>query len=745
MTPNNENAVQTISGYNPVNVGATYDQSDQLIIGDQINIAGEVEGDVIIQQTIGDERQRLIRQALLQTVWQFWVVGVLQRGLFREVYIDIAMEVETDSVELPWTYVLQGPDIDTKPKQGNTSLLDIIEFDKGNQSLLILGASGSGKTTTLLNFASKMIARAKRNDTYPIPLVLNLSSWRSRYPSLDVWIVHEMNIQYKVPKQVSLNLIDEDKLLLLLDGLDEVIPSEQASCVAAINAFYRAHLASIVICSSKDEYDLLPTRLEFQSALALQPLTDRQITTYLQEAGVESGLASQLVANEVLLDLIRNPLMLNVSLLSYGKNQIFRQSIDQPSAIDQKQILDSYIIQMLNRGRNLANNVYTARNTIKYLRWLSLQLMKNGRSIYQIEEMQPSWLNTDRLTQSYYLMSRLVFGLSVGLIVGLSTSLLTSAPVEIILGITGGLICGLVMYAIRIHIIPKISHNWMQRGSPQYRGIAVYALAVGLSTGISNGFVGWLLEQTSDLNASGLNSGLSIGIITGVVASVISWLRSEQGVRDRIQTVEQLNLSGTGVKAGLKNGLLLGLLVGQVFGLIDGVTVWLIAGIVPGILVWLSDTVVVGLLGSAIGVAILGLRHEQIPAKIQPNQGIWLSIRNASRAALLGAVGGSIVGIFIAFLVRTPRIGILATLIVTNVAFFWHGYFTLVQHITLRKILWWTDTLPYKLFHFLDYCVDIVFLRRLGGGYIFTHGLIMEHFADMSDDDIERIITALES
>jgi hypothetical protein len=31
----------------------------------------------------------------------------------------------------------------------------------------------------------------------------------------------------------------------------------------------------------------------------------------------------------------------------------------------------------------------------------------------------------------------------------------------------------------------------------------------------------------------------------------------------------------------------------------------------------------------------------------------------------------------------------------------------------------------------LNHCVDLIFLRRVGGGYIFVHRLLMEHFAEM--------------
>jgi hypothetical protein len=36
-----------------------------------------------------------------------------------------------------------------------------------------------------------------------------------------------------------------------------------------------------------------------------------------------------------------------------------------------------------------------------------------------------------------------------------------------------------------------------------------------------------------------------------------------------------------------------------------------------------------------------------------------------------------------------------------------------------------------KLVPFLNHCVDLIFLRRVGGGYIFVHRLLMEHFAEM--------------
>jgi hypothetical protein len=54
-----------------------------------------------------------------------------------------------------------------------------------------------------------------------------------------------------------------------------------------------------------------------------------------------------------------------------------------------------------------------------------------------------------------------------------------------------------------------------------------------------------------------------------------------------------------------------------------------------------------------------------------------------------------------------------------------------IQHFTLRLILHRTGQLPWHLVPFLNYCVDRIFLRRVGGGYIFIHRYLLEYFASL--------------
>lgn len=47
--------------------------------------------------------------------------------------------------------------------------------------------------------------------------------------------------------------------------------------------------------------------------------------------------------------------------------------------------------------------------------------------------------------------------------------------------------------------------------------------------------------------------------------------------------------------------------------------------------------------------------------------------------------------------------------------------------------------------HFLDYAAERIFLRKIGGGYIFIHRYLMEYFASLTPGDIERLSKEIET
>jgi hypothetical protein len=60
-----------------------------------------------------------------------------------------------------------------------------------------------------------------------------------------------------------------------------------------------------------------------------------------------------------------------------------------------------------------------------------------------------------------------------------------------------------------------------------------------------------------------------------------------------------------------------------------------------------------------------------------------------------------------------------------------NGGLACLKHYVLRILLWRNDYAPLNYIRFLDYAAERVFLRKVGGGYIFTHRLLMEYFATL--------------
>jgi hypothetical protein len=66
------------------------------------------------------------------------------------------------------------------------------------------------------------------------------------------------------------------------------------------------------------------------------------------------------------------------------------------------------------------------------------------------------------------------------------------------------------------------------------------------------------------------------------------------------------------------------------------------------------------------------------------------------------------------------------------------GGFAVVQHFALRFVLSRNGLLPWKLVSFLDYAAERIFLRKVGGGYVFVHRMLMDYFADLEPRPVDR-------
>ena len=471
-----------------------------------------------------EQRALRNRRAMLELVRNTWVKGVLEQSLHGAVMIELGMEEQADAVEHPWDMVLQMSDRPSHMLPPGTKIVDV--FDKVNRSLLVLGEPGSGKTTTLLELTRDTIARAEEDPAQPIPVVFKLSSWMERRRSiakrlLDYlfrgylgpfaeWLLDELNTKYQIPERIARPWIENDDLLLLLDGLDEVSEKHRDACVKAINEFCQKYMVILVICSRTADYQALTAQLKFQGAVLLQPLTAEQIERYLTGTGTDLlAVRDTLKHDTTLQELAQTPLMLSVMTLAYrGMSTKELGKLDTVEA-RRRHLFDVYVRRMFER-RSI-DQPYSPRQVICWLAWLAYRMSYHSKLAFWVEEMQPSFLDTKaqrRLhTIAWCALSGPIMGLALGLVAGLAFNPPTRIlPVGLVGGFTAGLFLGLIAAPARIEPVGPL--GWLLPEHGIRRSLRIASVA-----GLVGGLIGALVFGMGAGPIAGSYFGLSVGLV----------------------------------------------------------------------------------------------------------------------------------------------------------------------------------------------------------------------------------------
>jgi hypothetical protein len=323
-----------------------------------------------------DDEQRSQLLVLLNRVEETWVDGVLKKSLYNDALISLGKRSMDEAVEPTLEHVLEFS------SQRSLLLLQdrrIATIFDATDLLLILGEPGSGKTTTLLELAANLISRAKADAKERVPVVLNLSSWK-RKQSLAEWIAGELSQKYRVPIKIARSWLQNDYLVPLLDGLDQVTTTLQPDCVAAINDFIdESEPSGLVVCCRLMEYQWLPHRLKLNGAICLESLSAEEVGKYLDSAGSKlAGLRDTVNSDPVLQELAQTPLMLSImSLACQGaySNELAKQRGDSAEE-RRKQIFGLYVQQMFQR-KEMTSHVFSKEKIIGWLSWFARKMREH--------------------------------------------------------------------------------------------------------------------------------------------------------------------------------------------------------------------------------------------------------------------------------------------------------------------------------------------------------------------------------
>jgi len=669
------------------------------------------------------------RQVLLNKVRNFWIKGVLEAAIPHRAWLELDLKACPEAIAPLWETMQEFPEgAPALPLKGQRAIAVFDELGTG-RTLLILGAPGAGKTTTLLELTRDLLARAEQDVAHPMPVVFNLSSWSVKF-SLAQWLTQELSNKYQVTTSLGNTWIQEQQLLLLLDGLDEVTPEQREACIQAINQFHQTFgETEIVVCSRLEDYQALTYQLTFQAAIALQPLTPSQVEQYLAQAGPGMTTVRQaLQTDEALQVLVRSPLMLSILTLAY--QDIALASLPQQDLESRRHhLFETYVQRMLHRRG--ADPRYPQTHTRHWLTCLARQMSQRRETVFLIERMQPDWLTTP-LQQGLYAAG---VGLGWGVIWGAISLILSFSQQE---NFWAAVPAGIntwslfTVYLSSILFVELVSPNWLPSSGIKRQGITIMTqLFLGAFTGALSGAIIGTLKFWASANASvigwELTSAIFWGILLGTIWGIIwgSWhLEGNQ-----IQPIEKLAWTWQKIWPGLVwwllGGAVLGIGFGGVLETLIGLDLLILpkqADYVQGERFW--TCVWGGIIWNLVWQLTIALKGPNIEKTNRPNQGILQATLNT---LIFATLFGGILGLIALILEGKQAFllgGLLGALLGSTLP-----VLSCIQHLVLRTILYWRHICPWHYSRFLDYAVERLFLQKVGGGYIFVHRLLLEHFA----------------
>lgn len=380
------------------------------------------------------------RAKLLERLRKTWISGVLEKSLYHEARLELVLkEVKDQKQETlpPGTLVIQ-------------------KFDELGQggTMLILGEPGAGKTTTLLELARDLLGRAEQDVDAPLPVVLHLAAWNRRDckkcswlrfgrskpepQKLENWVIEELHNSpviedltgkdrhYEIDRKVARYWLREQRLVLLLDGLDEVAPEQREDCVKAIREFRQAYrLVEMVVCC-RTGYQELKAKLEFQQELMIQPLTLQQIEESLEKTTGNLLAIKNILPNEILQKIANCPFTLWM-LERACKDDSVRQL---PSILPGERIkflLDLYIHQQLKHPQEYIRYQKEYIHSFDFVNQQKSQLIwikrlaENFKSNFSINHLNIQWIIRNTNNNAWH--QKTIAAINIFLLFGLAVML----------------------------------------------------------------------------------------------------------------------------------------------------------------------------------------------------------------------------------------------------------------------------------------------------------------------------------
>ncbi|MBU2669005.1 NACHT domain-containing protein [Actinoplanes bogorensis] len=199
--------------------------------------------------------------------------------------------------------------------------------------LAIRGAPGSGKSTLAVLFT--VAAAYDRTATEPVPVLLPVAGWRPDAEELRPWLARWIATNYpeltdadRYGPDAPTRLVDENRVLLVLDGLDELDRALREQAAVQISDLAAAGGPEMLITCREKEYDELVAAIGqrmIPAELTIDPATVDNTIAFLTASEPEGSDRWAVVAAELRADpsgelarALSTPLMISLARSVHG-------------------------------------------------------------------------------------------------------------------------------------------------------------------------------------------------------------------------------------------------------------------------------------------------------------------------------------------------------------------------------------------------------------------------------------------
>lgn len=281
-----------------------------------------------------------------------------------------------------------------------------------------------------------------------------------------------------------------------------------------------------------------------------------------------------------------------------------------------------------------------------------------------------------------------------------------------------------------IFFLEGLQPNWLPRGRQRQFAdrLKLFVGLMVLLVGLLGGLVGWLV--------SGWQS-LLVGLGLGGLAALLPVFLGRFLLRNRIdwyqiEPTETLDWSWPHAWFGSGAGAFAGALIGLPLSFIGNEN-------------WREGLPWVLLLAGFVGLGQVlegALLRNEVKLRTTPGQGIVQSRRNGW---LVGGIAGGVTAVTLTLLsflstlwldfsfIQALGWVVGASLYLGLVGGLLYGGLAAWQHRRLLAILQEDGAMPPDYVHFLDYAAERNLLRKVGGGYMFTHALLLDYFVGIGE------------